>query len=201
MPRIEEAPEAMLTIEPDFPRVCRPLEHARQEGADRPVHRLHVEVEGEIPVLLGAFEHRAVMHEAGAVEEHVDRADRPRRARPPPSVSSTSAPRAAPRRPPRARRACARSTSVAITSAPSRANASAVARPMPCPAAVRNARLPSSRPIHVSSSIVSSGHAAPVSTSTVAWRMPCASRKPRLDGGDARPPRPRPARAAHAASP
>ena len=34
-----------------------------------------------------------------------------------------------------------------MTSAPSRANASAVARPIPCPAAVRNARLPSNRPI------------------------------------------------------
>src|SRR5262249_2857698 len=40
-----------------------------------------------------------------------------------------------------------RSTSVATISAPSRANASAVARPMPWPAAVMNTRLPSSRPI------------------------------------------------------
>ena len=61
-----------------FPALGRALQHARQEGADRAVHRLDVEVEGKIPVLLGAFEHRAVMHEAGAVEEHVDLADRGR---------------------------------------------------------------------------------------------------------------------------
>ena len=49
-------------------------QHARQERLDRAVHGLDVEVEGEVPVLVGAVEHRAVMHEARRVEQHVDRA-------------------------------------------------------------------------------------------------------------------------------
>ena len=40
--------------------------------------RLDVEVEREIPVGVGAFEHGAVVDEAGAVEQDVDRADLPR---------------------------------------------------------------------------------------------------------------------------
>ena len=128
-----------------FPALGRALEHAGQEGADRAVHRLDVEVEGEIPVLLGAFEHRAVVDEAGAVEEHVDLADRGRELLHRRRVEHVRALRAA--RQPVSPSSFAASTSVAITSAPSRANASAVARPIPCPAAVRNARLPSNRPI------------------------------------------------------
>ena len=41
----------------------------------------------------------------------------------------------------------AASISVASTSAPSRAKASAVARPIPCPAAVRSAFFPCNRPV------------------------------------------------------
>ena len=65
----------MLTIEQVLPAFLGAREHARQEGADRAVHRLHVEVEGEIPVLLAGVEHRAVMHEAGDVDQNVDRPD------------------------------------------------------------------------------------------------------------------------------
>ncbi len=51
------------------------FDHARQKGADRAVHRFHVEVEGEVPIGLRAFEHGAVVHIARAIGEHVDRAD------------------------------------------------------------------------------------------------------------------------------
>ena len=51
----------------------RPLaQHARQERLDGAVHGLDVEVEGEVPVGIGGVEHRAVMHEARRVEQHVD---------------------------------------------------------------------------------------------------------------------------------
>ena len=57
---------------------ARPLvEHAGQKSLDGPVHGLDVQVHGEIPVGVGAFEHRAVVHEAGAVEQDVDRTDLP----------------------------------------------------------------------------------------------------------------------------
>ena len=62
----------MLTIEP-----AAFLQHRRQERLDGAVHRLDVEVEGEVPVLLGAVEHAAVMHVAGAVDENVERAEFP----------------------------------------------------------------------------------------------------------------------------
>jgi hypothetical protein len=38
------------------------------------MHGLHVEIEREVPVLLGAVEHAAMMHISGAVDEHVERA-------------------------------------------------------------------------------------------------------------------------------
>ena len=142
------------------------------------------------------------MHEAGAVEEHVDRADgggeRVDR------LGVAHVERFEPRHARLFRPSSfAGSTSVAITSAPSRANASAVARPMPCPAAVRNARLPSSRPIPSPLPLcvhLRPGRPGPVSTSTVAWWIPCCVAEPRLDGGDAAARRRR-RRAAHAASP
>src|SRR5262245_15523428 len=46
-------------------------QHARQERLDSAVDRLDVEVEGEVPILLRAVEHRAVMDEAGGVEQHI----------------------------------------------------------------------------------------------------------------------------------
>ena len=174
----------MLTIEPDLPRARRPLEHAGQEGADGAVHRLHVEVEGKIPVLLRAFQHRAVMHEAGAVEEHVDLADRRgelfhrRGVAARSSASSRATPASS------SPSSFATSTSVAITSAPSRANASAVARPIPCPAAVRNARLPSSRPIAFPLCISCRSRPGTPARSPLRpsrGAMPCASLEPRLD--------------------
>ena len=50
------------------------LQHRRQEGADHPVHRAHVEAERFLPVFGRAVEERAVGHAPGAVEEHVRRA-------------------------------------------------------------------------------------------------------------------------------
>ena len=47
------------------------FQHARQERADRAVHRLDVEVERKIPVFVGAIQHRAVMHEARGIEQDV----------------------------------------------------------------------------------------------------------------------------------
>ena len=50
------------------------LQHAGQECLDRAMHRLDVEIEREVPVLFGALEYAAVVHVAGAVDEHVERA-------------------------------------------------------------------------------------------------------------------------------
>ena len=49
------------------------LQHAGQRGLDRPVLRAHVQVQREVPFLVGRLQHRAVVDEAGAVEQHVDR--------------------------------------------------------------------------------------------------------------------------------
>src|SRR5690606_13986566 len=46
-----------------------------QERLDRAMHRLDVQVEREVPVLLSAFEDAAVMHIAGNINENVDLAD------------------------------------------------------------------------------------------------------------------------------
>ena len=43
-------------------------QHAGGEGADRPMHRLHVDVERKIPVGVREVERSAVMDEARAVE-------------------------------------------------------------------------------------------------------------------------------------
>src|SRR5262249_48292111 len=51
------------------------LQHAREERLDHSMHRFHVEIEGEVPILLGAVEHAAMMHVAGAVDEHVECAE------------------------------------------------------------------------------------------------------------------------------
>ena len=121
------------------------FEHRGQQRADQPVHRRDVQVQRERPRFVVAVEDRAVVHEARAVEQHVERV-RSRRAPRRPARPSSSR-RVASR--PRARRSAASSRtsaaslmSVASTSAPSLANRSAVARPMPCPAAVTSARLP-----------------------------------------------------------
>ena len=122
------------------------LQHAGQECPDRAVHRLDVEIEREVPVLFGALEHAAVVHIAGAVDEHVEsRRIRPRsgwrRLRPTAVERASSFRRFALLMP----SSLLSSTSVAITLAPSAANASAIARPMPCPAAVTSATLPCRR--------------------------------------------------------
>ena len=70
MPRTELAPDAMFTIDPPPFR-----QHRRQERLDRAVHRLDVQIEGELPVLVGAFEHRAVRHIARGIEQDVHAAD------------------------------------------------------------------------------------------------------------------------------
>ena len=122
-------------------RAAAAFQHARQERADGPVHRLDVEVEREIPVLVGAVQHGAVVHEAGGIEQDVgladalgDGGDGGGVAHVEPchlgdafllSVASLLS-----------------SMSVANTVAPSRAKAIAQARPMPAAAAVTNARFP-----------------------------------------------------------
>ena len=55
------------------------LQHPRQERARDEEHRLHVDVERLVPVLRLGVEHRAVVHDAGAVEQNVDVADLLRR--------------------------------------------------------------------------------------------------------------------------
>src|SRR5205085_5694078 len=47
-------------------------QHAGQEGADGPVHRLDVEVEGKIPVGVRAIQYGAVMHEARGIKQDID---------------------------------------------------------------------------------------------------------------------------------
>jgi hypothetical protein len=49
------------------------LQHAGQEGADGAEHRAHVQRERELPLLLGGVQDGAVMHDAGAVEQDIDR--------------------------------------------------------------------------------------------------------------------------------
>src|SRR3546814_11674871 len=54
-------------------RAAAVLQHGRQEGTDHAVHRLHVEVEGEVPILFRAVQDRAVVDIAGDVAQHVER--------------------------------------------------------------------------------------------------------------------------------
>ena len=122
------------------------LQHAGQECPDRAMHRLDVEIEREVPVLFGALEHAAVVHIAGAVDEHVERAEfggdlLGERLRPTAVERASSFRRLALLMP----SSLLSSTSVAITLAPSAAKASAIARPIPCPAAVTSATLPCRR--------------------------------------------------------
>src|SRR5215469_13003863 len=49
------------------------LQHSRKKGATGPIHRLHIQIEGEIPVALCTVENGTVMHKTGAVEQHIDR--------------------------------------------------------------------------------------------------------------------------------
>jgi hypothetical protein len=83
------------------------------------------------------------MHEAGAVEQHVDRAQLGGQVEDGPRVQHVQATGLA------AVSWASRAslTSVAITRAPSRANSSALALPMPWAAAVTRAVLPESLPI------------------------------------------------------
>ena len=74
MPLIEPATEAMLMM---LTRRCPSARAASSifgsARLDRHVHRAHVEVEAEVPVLRRAVEDRAVVHVAGAVEQDVER--------------------------------------------------------------------------------------------------------------------------------
>ena len=90
-----------------------------------------------------AVQDGAGVDDAGAVEEHVDRADLGGERRDLRAVGHVERARLAARS--SVASACA-FTSVAITRAPSRMKASALARPMPCAAAVISARFPASRP-------------------------------------------------------
>ena len=64
-----------MTIEHDPLVAFRPLQHARKEGADHPVHRLDVDVEAAVPVLVGTIQHRSVVNPAGDVRQNIDFAD------------------------------------------------------------------------------------------------------------------------------
>ena len=88
------------------------------------------------------------MDEAGAVEQHVDRADLGRERHDRRGIGHVEAARA---RSPRPRPASPRRCRWRSPRAPSRANSSAAARPIPWAAAVTTARLPSSLPLMSSS--------------------------------------------------
>ena len=49
------------------------LQHAGHHGLDHPKLRPHIELKGEVPIGVGGFEHRAVVHKARAVEQDVNR--------------------------------------------------------------------------------------------------------------------------------
>src|SRR4029079_10507593 len=66
MPLMEPATEATLMMEPP-PR----LQHFRQEITDYDIVTAHIEIEGEIPILVGALQYGPVMHESGAVENYI----------------------------------------------------------------------------------------------------------------------------------
>jgi hypothetical protein len=66
------------------------LQHAGQHGLDGPELRAHVEVEGEGQVVVGRLLDGAVVHEARAVEEHVERGQLSRTSAPMAALSSTS---------------------------------------------------------------------------------------------------------------
>src|SRR5262245_23237465 len=52
-------------------RAAAVLQHGGEERLDDAVHGFHVEVEGKIPILLRAFEHRALVHIARYIGDHV----------------------------------------------------------------------------------------------------------------------------------
>ena len=52
------------------------FQHCRQERLDHAVHRLDVEIERKIPVLVGAVEHGALVHVACAIDQYIERAER-----------------------------------------------------------------------------------------------------------------------------
>ncbi len=121
--------------------------HRGDERAARAIHRLHVEIERKIPVRLRAIEDRALVNEAGAIEENVESAqfggkgvDR---------VDVANVERAGFDRWIRRGEFFEKSSliSVARLVAPSRAKAAVVAAPMPWPAAVMSAVFPCRRPV------------------------------------------------------
>ena len=121
------APRSSLTC------FCRTL-----NGDGRPPRT----VRGLLSDGLGAFQHGSMMHVSGAVEEDVESVRYAPRA---PVPRRWNVRRAAPIRPQRPS-SFPTSRSVATTRHPSRAKASAVARPIPAPAAVINAFFSFRRP-------------------------------------------------------
>ena len=119
-------------------------DHAGQKCLHRAEHRADVQIERQFPLVFGRVQQRALVHQTGAVEQDVDRPASRRCLR----DVGTAAHRAWRVRIVSDAIACsfASSMSVAITRAPAAANASAVARPMPWPAAVTNAVLAARRP-------------------------------------------------------
>ena len=54
-------------------RAAPAFEHGRQCGGQHLPHRPHIQREGEIPFVIGAGQRRILMHEAGAIEQHIKR--------------------------------------------------------------------------------------------------------------------------------
>ncbi len=103
-------------------RAVAARQHARQEGAHRAEHGTHVEVEGERPFVFGGVEDAALVDEAGAVATGCRSARRRRRRGRCRRRAARRASRCGSARR-RCRAAWPRSTSVAITAAPSAASA------------------------------------------------------------------------------
>ena len=131
---------AMLMM---LPRPAR--QHAGQHGLDGPELRAHVQVEARSSTRRRWPAARVPLCTKPAQLKSTSSAGRLATSALIAALSSTSSCTAcdAARRP-RSFRAAARLTSVAQTCAPSAASASALARPMPCPAAVTSAVFPSS---------------------------------------------------------
>ena len=139
-PFTDEAADDMLTIEPP-PFSTMP---GRKAWIVQNMLRT-LRSKAKSPLLVGGVEHRAVMDEARAIEQHVDRAGLLGEGADGRLVEHVELAACGCPATPSSAASLPASTSVAQTVAPSRAKARAVAAPIPCPAAVTTQTLPFSR--------------------------------------------------------
>ena len=118
------------------------FEHGREECLDGSVHGFHVEVERKIPILLRTFEHCTLMHITRDIGQHIERAELLVTALAKASTALVESTLSFARLAAFSPLSLSTETSVAMTLAPSAINASAMARPIPWPAALTSASFP-----------------------------------------------------------